>query len=153
MPFVANPEVADTSPQPRTGKVSNDLVTFLQMIAFGVVGFGIIILTARSIFTALHKQAASLTFAGTPAAEIAAGSATPGMSLAGGTGSGLGIGHASGSGGGDTHGAVDDDETITMNNVQGQLRASAIRKVSQLVERHPDTTLGIIRGWISTDSD
>ena len=38
-----------------------------------------------------------------------------------------------------------------MANVQGQLRASAIRKVTQLVERHPDTTLAIIRAWIATD--
>jgi flagellar M-ring protein FliF len=31
------------------------------------------------------------------------------------------------------------------------MRASSIRKVLQLVDRHPDTTLGIIRGWMSTD--
>jgi flagellar M-ring protein FliF len=40
---------------------------------------------------------------------------------------------------------------VTMSNIQGQLRASSIRKVTQLVDRHPDTTLGIIRGWIATD--
>ena len=41
---------------------------------------------------------------------------------------------------------------MTMNNIQGQLRASSIRKVTQLVDRHPDTTLGIIRAWIATDA-
>ena len=155
MPFVTNPEVAETGPLPHTGKVSSDLMTFLQMIAFGVVGFGIIILTARSIFTALHKQSASLTFAGGPAGEIAAGgSAAAGVPHSGG---GIGIGHAGGgqaggAGGGAGGQAEEEDETMTMNNVQGQLRASAIRKVTQLVERHPDTTLGIIRGWISADT-
>jgi flagellar M-ring protein FliF len=38
-----------------------------------------------------------------------------------------------------------------MNNIHGQLRASSIRKVTQLVDRHPDTTLGIIRAWMTAD--
>ena len=48
-------------------------------------------------------------------------------------------------------GGGEEDETMTMNNIQGQLRASSIRKVTQLVDRHPDTTLGIIRAWLATD--
>jgi flagellar M-ring protein FliF len=38
-----------------------------------------------------------------------------------------------------------------MNNIQGQIRGSSIRKVLHLVDQHPDTTLGIIRGWLATD--
>jgi flagellar M-ring protein FliF len=144
MPFVSALDAAEATVAPNTAKATGDLVTFLQMIAFGVVGFGIIILTARSIFAALNKQSVGLTI-GRPAGEIADGG-SPGIGLP--QAGALGIGH---SGGGSALNAPDDDDIVTMSNIQGQLRASSIRKVTQLVDRHPDTTLGIIRGWIATD--
>jgi flagellar M-ring protein FliF len=145
MPFVTTLDAAVAAAPGRPAKSNGDLVTFLQMIAFGVVGFGIIILTARSIFTALNKQAVGLTMAG-PTGEIANGGVPAiGSSSLGGT---LGIGHSPSDG---PNAAPDDDDVVTMSNIQGQMRASAIRKVTQLVDRHPDTTLGIIRGWIATD--
>ena len=142
MPFVSTLDAAEATPLTHPARSNGDLVSFVQMIAFGVVGFGIIILTARSIFAALNKQTVGLAMGGS-AGEIADGSvagvgSSPAGTLSiGGTESGPSV--------------PEDDDTLTMNNIQGQLRASSIRKVTQLVDRHPDTTLGIIRGWISTD--
>ncbi|MDB5399564.1 MAG: flagellar M-ring protein FliF [Rhodopila sp.] len=155
MPFVSTIDAAEGTPSTRPAKANGDLITFLQMIAFGVVGFGIVILTARSIFAALHKQT-DLTIAGAPVAEIgdSTGYGGGGHQMQGTTS--LGIAHSGagggGGGGGGGQAAIDDDDTLTMSNIQGQLRASAIRKVTQLVDRHPDTTLGIIRAWIATDN-
>jgi flagellar M-ring protein FliF len=149
MPFVTTLEAAEATPLARPGKANGDLVTFVQMIAFGVVGFGIIILTARSIFAALNKQSPNLTIAGAAMGEIAGGGISIGLTGPGQQGSApLGIGH-----GGSEIGQArtDDDDTMTMSNVHGQMRASSIRKVTQLVDQHPDTTLGIIRAWIATD--
>ena len=146
MPFVSTLEAAEATPAgAHPVRASGDLITFVQMIAFGVVGFGIIILTARSIFAALNKQAVGLGIGGGAAGEIADGG-VPGLgSPASGA---LGIGHSGIEG---EAAGVEDEDIVTMNNIQGQLRASSIRKVTQLVDRHPDTTLGIIRSWISTD--
>jgi len=144
MPFVTTLETAAGTPPTHAGKANSDLVTFLQMVAFGVVGFGIVILTARSIFAALNKSSIGMSIAGGPLGEIADAATLDSMPLPGGA---LGIGH-SGSGG---EGSAEEDETMTMSNVQGQLRASSIRKVTALVDRHPDTTLGIIRAWLATD--
>jgi flagellar M-ring protein FliF len=152
MPFVAAIDVVDGAPLGRPVKANGDLVTFVQMIAFGVVGFGIIILTARSIFAALSKQPVSLSIAGggRGVAEIAAGG--PAAARIGQpAGGALGLTHGGGPAGAVGPIEPDEDETVTMNSIQGQLRASSIRKVVNLVDRHPDTTLGIIRGWISTD--
>jgi flagellar M-ring protein FliF len=118
------------------------LVTFVQMIAFGVVGFGIIILTAKSIFATLNKPAVGLALPGGVTGELPGGGGVgplPGSAA-------LGIGGPEGA-----LAVEDDDDTVTLSQIQGQMRASSIRKVVQLVDRHPDTTLGIIRGWISTD--
>jgi len=150
MPFVDAMESVDTTPAARPGKVNSDLITFVQMVAFGVVGFGIIILTARSIFTALNKQSTTLGIAGSGPVHIGS-DGTP--QLAAQPGSALAI-EQNAAEGGRSHGVAgggDDDDTMVMSNIQGQMRASSIRKVLQLVDRHPDTTLGIIRGWMSTD--
>lgn len=147
MPFVATLDAAEAAPLARPGKTNGDLVTFVQMIAFGVVGFGIVILTARSIFAALNKGPGTLSIAGGGAGEIAGGP-SPGIAQQR-SGGAIGIEHGGG-GGGQVGAEEDDDDTVTMSNVQGQMRASAIRKVTQLVDRHPDATLGIIRAWIAT---
>ena len=151
MPFVDVMEAVDAAPPARPGKANADLVTFIQMVAFGVVGFGIIILTARSIFTALNKPVAGLSLAGAAPGQIpgaAVGSAGS-IAASGQPGTVLGIGHSPGEG---VHPEGDEDDGLTLSNIQGQMRASSVRKVVSLVDQHPDTTLGIIRGWISADA-
>jgi flagellar M-ring protein FliF len=151
MPFVDAMEAVDAAPVTRPGKANADLITFIQMVAFGVVGFGIIILTARSIFAALNKPVAGLSIAGGAPGQIAGGTVGSAGAIASGgqPGNVLGIAHSPGEG---THPEGDDDEGLTLSNIQGQMRASSVRKVVSLVDQHPDTTLGIIRGWISADS-
>jgi flagellar M-ring protein FliF len=146
MPFVDAMESVDpAAPAVRPGKMNADLFTFVQMVAFGVVGFGIIILTARSIFSALNKQPITLSIAGgTPGQIGASGTA---LTVSPSTGP-LAIEQNSAEA---ARIAAEEDDTIVINNIQGQMRASSVRKVLQLVDRHPDTTLGIIRGWMSTD--
>jgi flagellar M-ring protein FliF len=41
-----------------------------------------------------------------------------------------------------------DDSMINVANIDGQLRASAIRRIAQLVDKHPDETLSIVRSWM-----
>ena len=151
MPFVATQDVAEATPPPKIAKNNADLITFVQMIAFGVVGFGIIILTARSIFAALNKPATGLALAGPSAGELAAG-APAGIILPP-AAAALGIGHAGSQAvlAAQAAQAAEEDDTVIMSNIHGQMRASSIRKVTQLVDRHPDTTLSIIRAWIATD--
>ncbi len=147
MPFVTTQEAAEATPLVRPVKATGDLLTFIQMVAFGVVGFGIIVMTARSIFTALNKEPGTLTIATGANGEIS-GNPVPGIGQPRAAGP-LGIEH--GSGDPDRTLGEEQDDTVIMNQIQGQLRASSIRKVTHLMERHPDTTLGIIRGWIATD--
>ncbi|HEX5326172.1 MAG TPA: flagellar basal-body MS-ring/collar protein FliF [Acetobacteraceae bacterium] len=45
-------------------------------------------------------------------------------------------------------GLLEDESMVNLAQVEGQMRASSIRRVSELVERHPDETLTIVRGWM-----
>ena len=44
-----------------------------------------------------------------------------------------------------------DESMVEMANIEGQLRASSLRKLSELVEKHPDESLNIMRGWMSQE--
>ena len=37
---------------------------------------------------------------------------------------------------------------ISVQNIEGQLRASSIARLHDLVERHPDESLNVVRRWL-----
>lgn len=45
-------------------------------------------------------------------------------------------------------GSEDPNHRIDMARVDGQVRASAVKKVSEFVERHPDESVAILRSWL-----
>ena len=45
------------------------------------------------------------------------------------------------------------DAMVTLAKVDGQLRVSSLRRMTELVEQHPDQTLSIIRGWIQQETN
>jgi len=42
----------------------------------------------------------------------------------------------------------DENEMIDLDKVEGRVRASAINKVGDIVEKHPDETVAILRSWM-----
>ncbi len=44
-----------------------------------------------------------------------------------------------------------DESMVDMMNVEGQLRASSIRKLSEMVDKHPEESLSIMRGWMTQE--
>jgi len=52
-----------------------------------------------------------------------------------------------------THQEGGQEDLMTMANVEGQLRASSIRRLAGMVDKDPDTTLSIIRSWIMAEQN
>ncbi len=46
---------------------------------------------------------------------------------------------------------LEDESMISMNQIEGQMRASSLRKLAEVVGRHPDETLTIMRGWMAQE--
>lgn len=44
--------------------------------------------------------------------------------------------------------AEDEDEHIDIAHIDGQVKKSSVKKVSQLVEKHPEETMSILRNWM-----
>jgi flagellar M-ring protein FliF len=43
---------------------------------------------------------------------------------------------------------LEDESMVKIAQIEGQMRASSLRRISELAEKHPDETLAIVRGWM-----
>lgn len=43
---------------------------------------------------------------------------------------------------------IDFDELIDISKVEGQVKASSVRKIGEIVDNHPEEALAIIRNWM-----
>jgi flagellar M-ring protein FliF len=48
---------------------------------------------------------------------------------------------------------VGTEEMVGVEHVAGRVRSSALRRVTDIVERHPDETLAILRTWLHADQE
>ena len=48
--------------------------------------------------------------------------------------------------------AAEADTTIDIARIEGQVKASAVKKVSEFVEKHPDASVSILRNWLHESS-
>ncbi len=37
---------------------------------------------------------------------------------------------------------------VRIGNIEGALRASSLRQVAELVDKHPEESLAVMRGWM-----
>ncbi|MEM6626215.1 MAG: flagellar basal-body MS-ring/collar protein FliF [Pseudomonadota bacterium] len=58
---------------------------------------------------------------------------------------------AIGAAGADGQISVPDDLSVDVARIAGRVRASSVKKISEVVETHPDESLQIIRGWLNED--
>jgi flagellar M-ring protein FliF len=47
----------------------------------------------------------------------------------------------------------DEGDLVEMANVEGQIRGSSLRRLSSLVETHPEQSLTIVRAWMNEGSN
>ncbi len=52
---------------------------------------------------------------------------------------------------GETFAEEDSNAMVQIANVDGELRAASIQSVASLVDRHPDATLALVRGWLAPE--
>ena len=47
---------------------------------------------------------------------------------------------------------LEDESMVSVSQIEGQMRASSLRRISDLAGAHPEETLSIMRGWIAQES-
>jgi len=154
MPFINEIGPSDGGAPAPAVKMHRDLITLGEAAAIGVTALVIIVLMTRSIIQGLKPPSLSFGVAhagALPAGDAAAPAPVPGTALAlTGPSALAGPGGGAGGGAGGEALADGDDSTISMINIEGQIRASSIRQLVELTSRHPDATLAIIRNWLAS---
>ena len=59
----------------------------------------------------------------------------------------------SGAGAANVPALIEDESMISLANIDGRLRAASIRQVVELVGRHPEESLTIVRGWLAKETN
>ena len=132
-----------------------DLMHLAQTALFGVIGLLALLLVLRPMvmrLTALAPSALALTDGGDAALAGVGGytgtippiSSPTGMAaLAGPGASGAAVATAA---------QLEDEAMISLHQIEGQMRASSLRKLTDIVGKHPDETLTIMRGWMAQEN-
>jgi flagellar M-ring protein FliF len=113
----------------------------VETALFGVIAVLALLLVLRPMVIRLAPPAAAaLSAAGEAGMELGAAGvaalAGPGgtPALAGPAGRGPAL--------------LEDDRMLDIANIEGQMRASSIRRIADLVEKHPEESLSIVRNWM-----
>jgi len=118
-----------------------DVLHLAQTALFGVVGVLALLLVLRPMVVRITSvtPAALGGTAALPALAGAAAAALPAPAA-----------HALTNGA--TPALIEDESMVNIAQIEGQMRASSLRRIGQLVEKHPDETLSIIRRWMVQES-
>jgi flagellar M-ring protein FliF len=116
------------------GLVRKDIFKIAEMLVLAVVAILIVLLVLRP----LVRRALQMGQAGAAAAAL-----PPGSQLAADTAAALEAPQA------------EEDQVeimIDIEKVEGQVKASSIKKIGQIVDKHPEEALAIIRSWMYQES-
>lgn len=127
---------------PLFGLTKSDLFRIAEIFVLAIVGILVILLVVRPLIArSLDALPSALDAAKEQA--LLADQSEDAPALAGPAGTGV-------------SGSFDDDEEedqlINLDQVDGRVKASTLKKISEIVERHPEETVGILRQWMYQES-
>ena len=141
----ADPEVGEAQEQGLQALLlaPNTLLRLGETLIIALVGLAAILLVGRPVATRLVAGLAPRTALAAGGAGGAGGAALPGQpgqpALPGQPG------HQA------LPGPMEGETMVSLAMVEGQMRASSIARVQQLVDKHPDETLQVVRRWLAPE--
>jgi len=134
--------------EPLFGLSKGDYFKIAQILVLALVAILVILLVLRPLVSRVFTIPERITRTGAPGALPGPPGTHP--AIAGPEGE-AGIGAIAIAGDeGAVLGAGDEDESlIDINKVEGRVRASSVKKVGEIIDKHPDEALTILRGWMA----
>ena len=151
MRFVSEVDAAGSSSEGATvmGFARSDIIHLAETGVLGVVALLVVLLVVRPVMNRMLPGAAA-------GAGDAAGSATAMLTAAGGVpalnGPAGSVETMTGASGSGADADDDDDAMIDLNRVEGRVRVSSLRKIGEIVDKHPSEAVSILRGWMYQES-
>jgi flagellar M-ring protein FliF len=122
-----------------------DLMHLAQTVLFGLIGIVALLLVLRPMVLRITAVA--------PGAIGGGGGAFAALGGPGGMPAAAGAGVPSALAGPvPLPPLLEDESMVKIAQIEGQMRASSLRRITELVEKHPEETLAIVRGWMVQES-
>lgn len=150
--FVA-PVIDDAPIEPAglLGFGKSDLLRMAEMLVLGIVSILVILLVVRPLLTRALDAAATSTATAEAAAMLPSGAAPAQIAAPIGDLESLEAGGEM-----PMATAIEDDEEedseIDIAQVDGKVKKSSLSQINQIVDKHPDETISIMRGWMYQDA-
>jgi flagellar M-ring protein FliF len=116
-----------------------DLMHLAQTGLFGVIGVMALLLVLRPMVVRLTTLGPAAVAGGGAGLASLAGPAAAALGSA--TKAALSVARP-------TPAMIEDESMVNIAQIEGQMRASSLRRITELVEKHPDETMSIVRGWM-----
>ncbi len=131
------------------GISKEEFLQLAEVLVLGVVGLLVILLVVRPVLTRLFESMPTTLAAGTAGGPGGALSGEAIAALTGPTGSASDMA--------DLLEAEEEEENlldqmIDINQVEGRVRASSLKKIGEIVDKHPEEAVAIIRNWMYQES-
>ncbi len=133
----------DAPPELLFGLEKNDLFRIGEYVALLLTAILVLLLVVKPIVS----KAIEATPAGRGAVRVPTRlPASPASPLSPGPAAQAGAAN----GGGDNE--VRQEEMIDIDRVDGRVKASSVKRVGEIVDKHPEETLAIVRGWLHSEA-
>jgi flagellar M-ring protein FliF len=129
-----------------------ELMRIAEILVLGIVGVLVLLLVVRPLIKQLIESQAAAAAEGGTGGGLLPGPNTAHPALAGPPGSTLPA--IPGPQGTAVPASVEEtvasemDKMIDLNKVEGRVRSSSINKIGEIVEKHPDEAVAIVRHWL-----
>lgn len=119
----------------------SDLLRLAQTALFGVIGVLTLLVVLRPMVLRITSVAPGAALAGDGGAMATLAAPAGAAALHGQAAQTLAAG-------GSPPALLEDESMVNIAQIEGQMRASSLRRIGELVEKHPEETLSIVRGWM-----
>ena len=122
---------------PLLGLTKSDYFRIAEIFVLAIVGILVILLVVRPLVARTLDALPSALEAATEQ-NLLADQSEEAPAIAGPDNVGVGV--------------EEEDELIDIDAVDGRVRSSTLKKIAEIVERHPEETVGILRQWMYQES-
>lgn len=145
MRFIAPTDFVAEQSRPLFGLEKNDYIRIAEMVTLGIVAILVILLVVRPLMRRLLESLPdAIASSRNLLTESVAAAHKPALPSAHGSNSLV----VAGAGGGAMAGAMGGEMAIDLQQVEGRVRDSSLRKISDIVDKHPEEAVNIIRTWM-----
>jgi flagellar M-ring protein FliF len=158
MPFVSLEAGEGEAESLLLGLEKSDLMRIAELLVLGVVAMLVLLMVVRPLLGRLLEvdddgigeggPGRLPVGAGQPALTGPDGSSIPRLPGDPGTVVATRIGEERGM---EKDFAQEIDQMIDLNQVEGRVRASSVKKIAEIIEKHPEEAVTIIRGWLHAE--